>query len=193
MYPDIDQNDDEESVTAWLENMQIDHVTETALHHNTDTELYVDTTSIHENKYTIEDKEADRILDYMENIMRDENNYDDDLIESIIESQKHQDEISKYRREKKARSIIQEWRGFAESQSSRRQFLFDVIKDLRYHHLISNTFQPWKDLMLQKRSIVEELIGQQKRKIMCRVFCTWTNQMRFEVQTIKVCQGLVRR
>lgn len=80
----------------------------------------------------------------MEHIIRDNDN---DLIESsIIESQKHHDLISQYRREKKARSLLQEWKHFTKSQLSRRQFVLDACNDLRSHNLKSNTFKPWKDI-----------------------------------------------
>ncbi len=135
----------------------------------------------------IEDNEAKRILDYMDRILVDCNYYDDEMISSIIDSQKQQYDINRFYQEKQSRSILKTWKCYTKSQAERREFIIDRCRDMINHKLLSVSFEEWKSLFQKRREMTENKIQTLQRKMMDYCFCSWANVMWSQLQTVKVC------
>ena len=177
---DISDQDDNESITAWLENFP------SSESESPKTPLQYDahrTNLDRDLMYSKEENDADKILDDLELMIRD---HDDDFMETILESQRHQDAISQFHTEKRARMFLREWNDYSKSQSSRRQFLFDALNDMVSHHTTTRTFKAWKEIWKKKYFIVEEFKKEQRRKRMGQCLCAWASVMQIQSEKIKV-------
>lgn len=172
--------EDDESVTAWLDNFQsgdID-ISHYENHKYGDSPIKI-------GNYD----EADRILDYMDTIFHDDDN-DADLIESILESQRHKDAIIQHHIEKKSRSLLQHWKHYTKAQTTRRQFAIDICNSLISRHLISKIFKLWKYRIQNICSILSSIIAAKKTKMVGLLFCSWANQIWSQSQNLKVSKSI---
>ncbi len=179
-----EQEDDEVVITSWLDsipsssNSRHESSTPTTLHYDMNTfenELLLQTRT--------EEYEADKIINDLELMIR---NHDEDLMDSILESQRHQDAISEFRTKKKARSFLCAWNSYTKSQLSQRQFISQAVNDMICHNMLARSFRVWKKHWKEYCDEVGELVLGQKRKRTGRHFCAWVNEICIQSQTTRV-------
>lgn len=162
-------DDEDKSMTEWLKHVQSNEVDN----------FLMDEKDVHSlvPPDDLEDKEADRILEYMESVMCE--HHDEDLIESVIESQQHREAILQYRIENKTKLVMRQWNHYTQSQISNRQFVIMTITDMCNHHLKSNIFMNWKELYVQSCSMVHQCI----LKFYLRA---WVDQIQYLATSLQV-------
>jgi hypothetical protein len=177
---DFDDYDNEASVTQWLQNMESKEP-EMSLQYNTYKNELLD---------SIEENEADKIMNDLDHILRtheQQHEQDDELMmEHILDSKRHQEGILQYRTKKKIQSLLCQWRAYTKSQLSNRKVMSDALNNKRCYNLKSMTFKSWTEVWFKKRSIVEEFLSDRRKKLLRHCLCAWTENVSNEFKSIKV-------
>jgi len=165
---------EDERLSEWLQTIQIENI-------DPNQSLRID---VKPDK-DIVDIEADRIIDYMDVILRDN---DDSVIDYVIETENHNDRLIKHHLEKRCLLIVKQWSNFTKAQKAKHQFITDRIDDMVKYHIESSSFKAWNKCTRNTRVLVEEKIFLGMKQRMEYIFNSWVNRYKSQLQELKVGQ-----
>ena len=123
-----------------------------------------------------EEDEAQRIIDDLEHMIRDN---DDDLMESILESERHKQELHQFRCEKKAQKCLHQWNLYTKNMNSRRDLIATAVEDRRFHHITLNIFQSWKTVCKDADDLVNNFKRIQRDKLLRYILRIWAEYFQY--------------
>ena len=130
-----------------------------------------------------DEDEAEKILDDLEDMIRE---HDYDLMESILESDRHQKAIAQFRYEENARKCLRQWNKYTKGRIVYLQFATSVIQDKRFHHFISTSFNKWLASLKESITLTNEFKHLRQQKFLRNILRIWVEERKQQLKASQV-------
>lgn len=130
-----------------------------------------------------DEDEAEKILDDLEDMIRE---HDYDLMESILESDRHQQAIAQFRNEENARNCLRQWKNYTKGRIVKLQFAASVIQDKRFHYIKSKSFNKWLESLRESSAFTNDFKQLQQQKLLRNILRVWAEEIKQQVKASQV-------
>ncbi len=178
-----DSFEDSNQMREWFDNLDANRITDQIESYPFNTEDTFQNTIQLIHSYDEDDPQ--RILDDVQDMIQQLDD-DDDLMDSILESDRHQQAMIQFRREKKAKQCLRQWNLYTKTRMADLQFIATAIEDRRDHNIVLNCFQSWKKVQKQSNDFVNGFKRSKWNKLLRCIVKAWAYKIQEQMVILKV-------